>query len=300
MNNIFVDYDGTRWEKFCEIMMRHYYTQQFFTSVPAGDRGDCGLEFFTKDGSIFQCYCPDSQYSMAEYKKHVQTKIREDLKKLKKYENEIEILLDGIVIKQWVLLLPENKSKELIKYCNTHKNNVKKQNVSYINNNLFDVKIETADSYPSSKIHALRYSQDHIHIPFKDVLESDLDNFKQSTFEENIHRKSNIISPKPVVFSNSMIKKYLKMVTYLDDLRYNYPDTFQEVEECGRMLLSCMQELVEIEGMNTDIDFIKKVKEKNEIEINNIFHNVISRNNLSELSYGFISKWIAECYMDFQ
>ena len=162
------------------------------------------------------------------------------------------------------------------------------------------VKVETADSYPSSKVHALRYSQDHIHIPFKEILESDIQAFKKSIFEENIHRKSNLIATKPDSFSNSMTKKYLKMVTYLDDLRYNYPDTFQEVEECGRMLLSCMQELVEIEGMDTDINFIKKVKEKNELEINNIFNNVISRNNLNELSYGFISKWIAECYMDFE
>ncbi|WP_440206974.1 hypothetical protein [Acinetobacter oleivorans] len=300
MSDIFFNFDGTKWEKFCEKMMRHHYTQPYFTSVPADDRGDCGLEFFTRDGSIFQCYFPDPQYSMAEYKKHVQKKIRTDIMKLKKYEPEIKKFLDDIVIKQWVLLLPENRTKDMISYCNTYKKKILLENVSYIHSADFTVKIETADSYPSSKSYALKYGDELINLPFKQIDESVLNNFKDSSFEKNITRKSKFISNKPENFANSMTGKYLKITNYLEDLRFNYPDTYQEIEECGRMLLGKMQDLIDIEGMSPDVRFITAVRDQNEKEITEIFSTIISKFNRSELSYGYIAKWIAECNMDFE
>lgn len=300
MSDIFFSFDGIKWESFCEKMMRHYYTQPYFTSVPAADRGDCGLEFFTKDGSIFQCYFPDPQYSMADYKKHVQNKIRTDIGKLQKYEAEIKKILDDIVIKQWVLLLPKNRTKELIPYCNTYKNKVLKFNLSFIDPIDFTVKIETADSYPASKKYALKYGDELINLPFKKIEEVDLHYFKDSYFEKNIFRKSSFISNKPESFASSMTSKYLKITNYLEDLRFSYPDTYQDIEECGRMLLGKMQDMIDIEGIDPDLKFIKAVRDQNEIEITEIFSSIISKFNRSELSYGYIAKWIAECNMDFE
>ncbi|ENX41570.1 hypothetical protein [Acinetobacter sp. NIPH 2100] len=300
MSDIFFNFDGDKWEKFCEKMIRHHYTQPYFTSVTADDRGDCGLEFFTKDGSIFQCYFPDPQYSMAEYKKHVQKKIRTDIMKLKTYEKDIKNFLDDIVIKQWVLLLPDNRTKDLITYCNSYKRKILSENVSYLHPVDFAVKIETADSYPASKLYALKYGDELINLPFKHIDESAISSFKDSYFEKNISRKSSFISNKPEVFANSMTNKYLKITNYLEDLRDNFPDTFQEVEECGRMLLGKMQDLIEIEGMDPDLKFIKAVRDQNELEITEIFNSIISKFNRSELSYGYIAKWIAECNMDFE
>lgn len=299
MDDIFFNYDGTSWENFCERMMRHYFTPQYFTSVPAEDRGDCGLEFFTREGSIFQCYFPDPSYSMKEYKTHVQKKIRTDLKKLKEHEAQIQGFLDDIVIKQWVLLIPKNRTKDLITYCNTKKRETIKENISYIDNDNFTVKIETADSYPSSKEFALKYSSDLIHINPEKPTEESLANFKDSIFEKNIKRKSVHVSKKTEVFSRNMTEKYLNITTYLEQLRFSFPDTYQDIEECNRMLLSKMQDLIEIEELELDNNFIQTVKKQNENEINNLFSEIISRYNREELPYGLISKWFAECNMDF-
>ncbi|MEN8389928.1 hypothetical protein ABFP25_01975 [Acinetobacter indicus] len=299
MDDIFFNYDGTSWENFCERMMRHYFTPQYFTSVPAEDRGDCGLEFFTREGSIFQCYFPDPSYSMREYKTHVQKKIRTDLKKLKKHEAQIQGFLDDVVIKQWVLLIPKNRTKDLITYCNTKKRETIKENISYIDNDNFTVKIETADSYPSSKEFALKYSSDLIHINPEKPTEESLANFKDSIFEKNIKRKSVHVSKKTEVFSRNMTEKYLNITTYLEQLRFSFPDTYQDIEECNRMLLSKMQDLIEIEELELDNNFIQTVKKQNENEINNLFSEIISRYNREELPYGLISKWFAECNMDF-
>jgi len=299
MSDIFFNYDGKSWEIFCEKMMRHHYSAPYFTSVPAGDRGDCGLEFFTRDGSIFQCYFPDPKYSMSEYKTKVQNKIRTDLKKLKTYESQIHGFLDDIIIKQWVLLIPDNRTKDLITYCNTKKRETIKQNIAFIDNKNFSVKIETADSYPSSKNFALKYSDELIHINSGESNEDSLLNFKDSIFEKNIKRKSNHISKKPEVFSRNMTEKYLNITTYLEKLRFSFPDIYQDIEECGRMLLSKMQDMIEIEELEPDNKFIQAVKVQNELEINNLFGQIISKYNRDELPYGLIAKWFAECNMDF-
>ncbi|OOZ38858.1 hypothetical protein BOW53_13965 [Solemya pervernicosa gill symbiont] len=68
------------WEVFCEIMLRYHYGQPYFWSVPDEDSGDYGIEFYTADGTIFQCYYPDLSVDMATYKKKIQKKINDDLK----------------------------------------------------------------------------------------------------------------------------------------------------------------------------------------------------------------------------
>jgi len=55
---------------------------------------------------------------MKIYKERIQKKINEDLKKLKENEKKISEMLDGIQVNQWILLTPENKSKDFIAYCN--------------------------------------------------------------------------------------------------------------------------------------------------------------------------------------
>ena len=46
------------WESFCARMLRqHYGANNFnFWEVPDEDQGDLDLEFFTIDGTLFQCY----------------------------------------------------------------------------------------------------------------------------------------------------------------------------------------------------------------------------------------------------
>lgn len=121
MNDAIENFTPKEWEGFCEVMLRQHYGQKNFYTVPDEDGGDHGLEFFTADGTLFQCYYPEQGIEMSVYKRRVQKKINDDIKKLKDNESEIAELLDDIKINQWVLLIPENKSKNFIAYCNKKK-----------------------------------------------------------------------------------------------------------------------------------------------------------------------------------
>ncbi|CZF86828.1 hypothetical protein [Grimontia marina] len=210
MSSLIDNLSPKEWESYCEIMLRHHYGAKNFWPVPDEDSGDLGLEFYTVDGTIYQCYYPDNNIDMATYKQRIQKKIREDLKKLKSNEEKIAKMIDDVIINQWVLLTPKNRSKDLITYCNKKKREVLKQGISYINEKEFIVKIETADSYPDAKMYASGVYDKSINIPITQVSEQEKKLWKESnsTFLDNIvHKSTKIMGKNSDAFQDNIITK---------------------------------------------------------------------------------------------
>tara|TARA_R110002096_G_scaffold282317_1_gene476332 strand:- start:195 stop:1100 length:906 start_codon:yes stop_codon:yes gene_type:complete len=289
------------WEAFCEIMLRHHYGAKNFWVVPDQDGGDLGLEFYTIDGTIFQCYYPEKGVEMKIYKQKIQKKIREDLKKLKDNEKEIAKLMDDIVVNQWVLLTPENKSKELITYCNKKKKETVSENISYIDNNDFVVKIETADTFRDGMLFAQSVYSSAIDIPLMEVTDEDKTKWLSgnSEFSNNIDRKSNsLMGEKSKTFKGKVIARYIQIDKFLEQLRDEHPDLYELIEDSARAQLENMQEASLFED-KIDSEFVKGVVDNNKQAFKK-HSKFMSDKNMQSLSFGYLSKWIAECYMDFE
>ena len=289
------------WEAFCAIMLRYHYTPKNFWEVPDEDQGDFGLEFFTIDGTLFQCYYPDLNTDMATYKKKVQKKIREDLKKLKKNESGIVELLDDIVVNQWVLIIPEIKSKDLIKYCNKKKKELLKETLSFIDPKIFQVKIETSASYPAGELFAQGVYGKAIDIPLKEVTAQETAVWLKgnSEFSKNIERKSKaLIGKKSGEFQDGVVTKYIQIEKFLDQLREEHPDLHELVEDSARAQLENMKD-ESLLGDDLDKEFVKSIVESNK-EAFSKHSKLMSDKNMQSLSFGYLSKWLAECYMDFK
>ncbi|MPW31627.1 hypothetical protein F9L16_21870 [Agarivorans sp. B2Z047] len=288
------------WEAFCEIMLRQHYGAKNFWSVPDEDGGDLGLEFYTIDGTLFQCYCPDKGVDMASYKRKVQKKIREDLKKLKTYENKIAKMIDDVTVHQWILLTPEFKSKDLIGYCNTKKRAVIAENISYINNDEFLVKIETADSYPDGKLYAQGVYNKAIDIPLHSISEVEKDAWKEGNteFSGNVVRKSvALMGERSEGFQDEVFTKYIQIEKFLDQLREGHPDLYEMIEDTARAQLENMRE--DVFFSTKDKGFVKSIVDGNKSAFSK-HSEFMSEKNVQSLSFGYLSKWLAQCYMDFE
>lgn len=289
------------WEVFCEDMLRYHYGARNFWLVPDQDSGDLGLEFFTVDGTLFQCYCPEHGVEMKMYKKKIQKKINDDLKKLKDNEHEISVLLDEILINQWVLLTPENKSKDLISYCNKKKKEIVSENISYIDNDNFIVKIETSDSYKDGKIYAQSVFTSAIDIPLLEVTEDEKLKWVScnSEFSDNIGRKSDaLMGESSSKFKGVVVEKYMQIDKFLESLRNDHPDLYALVEDSARAQLENMKE-TSVFSSSIDKEFVQNVVEENKKAFSK-HSKIMSANNMQSLSFGYLSKWLAECYMDFK
>lgn len=289
-----------QWEKFCEIMLRQHYGQPYFWSVPDEDSGDYGIEFYTADGTIFQCYYPDLSVDMTAYKNKIQTKINDDLNKLKQYEKEIGKMLDAIKVKQWVLLTQQNKSKDLIAYCNKKKKEIIAKGISFIDSKDFKVKIETAESFPDAMLYAQNVYLKTIDIPLMEVSDTDKAAWKgsNSVFANNVKRKSNsIIAGDSSDFQDRVVTKYIQINKFLDQLRDDHPDLYNQIEDSARAQLESMQDESILEN-DFDKEFIKRIVISNKNAFAK-YANFFSDKNTQSLSFGYLSKWIAECYMGF-
>ena len=85
-------FDGDSWEKFCQVCFKLKYEVDGYQEIPAW-QGDFGIEGFTRTGTLFQCYCPDEDYSGDELYEKQRDKITEDLNKLIKNEVPLKILI---------------------------------------------------------------------------------------------------------------------------------------------------------------------------------------------------------------
>ncbi len=294
------DMTEKEWEAFCEIMLRRHYGQPNFWTVPDEDSGDYGIEFYTADGTIFQCYYPDLSVDMKTYKKKIQKKINDDLKKLKEYEQGIGDMLDDIKIKQWVLLTQEDKSKDLHAYCNKKKKETLGKNISFIDPVNFRVKIETADSFPEGKLFAQNMYLKTIDIPLLEVSDADKNLWKggNAEFSGNISRKSDVMMGSGSgKFQDRIVTKYIQIDKFLDQLREDHPDLHSQIEDSARAQLESMQNESILED-DFDKEFVKRIVSSNKSAFEK-YSKYLSDNNKESLSFGYLSKWIAECYMDF-
>lgn len=288
------------WEAFCEIMLRQHYGAKSFWVVPDEDGGDLGLEFYTIDGTLFQCYYPDNGVDMASYKKKIQKKINDDLKKLKSNEKKIHAMIDDVVVHQWVLLTPEFKSKDLITYCNKKKKEAIAKNIAYIDNEKFVVKIETANSFPDGKLYAQGVYNKTIDIPLLSITDVEKDAWKQghSEFSNNVARKSvALMGADSLGFQDTVFTKYIQIEKFLDQLREEHPDLYEMVEDTARAQLENMRE--DAYFSSNDKSFVKGIVDGNKAAFSK-HSEFMSEKNVQSLSFGYLSKWLVQCYMDFE
>lgn len=290
--------DGTSWEDFCEVMLRKHFTWKCFFSVPHHDRGDHGIEFYTSCGTIFQCYFPDPAYSMSEYKTKVQNKINEDLKKLQTYETEILEMLNGIKIKHWVLMIPENKSRDLLKYCSKKTKAIKSTPLKFIDENDFLVKIETDDAFIEESMYARNVSDKSVNLTVSTPDEKDVEAWKtgHSEFHNNMIRKTEKI---PAIDSestrNNLITKYVQINELLDAYREQFPEIYGQLASIALNNLDVLKNDSYFKK-RLAADIFTELLRSNREQFTKI---AISRENVELLSIGWIAQWVAECQMDF-
>ncbi len=127
-------FDGDSWEEFCHFCLKRMYGDKY-TEVPANP-GDYGLDGFTEDGIVFQCYCPERECTDKELYASQRDKINKDIKKLNSYRKELTKIFGDIKVKKWILLTPHVKSNDLITYCNGKANELRGFNLDFVDDSV--------------------------------------------------------------------------------------------------------------------------------------------------------------------
>jgi hypothetical protein len=109
-------WEGKDWEHFSLRLVQERHGAANVQLVPDKVRGDAGLECFTLDGCCYQSYAPQEVSDTAKAASSMKLKAYRDLKKLKSNESDIGALLNGLVVKRWILLCPFLDDKSVVEY----------------------------------------------------------------------------------------------------------------------------------------------------------------------------------------
>lgn len=140
-------FNGDSWEALMQVCFRIKYENEKYQQMPASP-GDFGIEGFTRNGKVFQCYCPDTNLPPDELYEKQRDKITKDLKKLSLYEKQLAVYLKDNKIKEWIFVTPSFKKKELVQHCRDKAEEIKAQSLSIVDND-FDVIIHDIDNFSS-------------------------------------------------------------------------------------------------------------------------------------------------------
>lgn len=291
--------DSKSWEKYCFDILIHHFGWENVTPVPDEDRGDLGIEFFTSCGTIFQCYFPNFDYSMSEYKKHVQKKIRTDLSKLKENEKDISKYLDGTRIKRWVLLIPQNRSRELIPYCIKKARETLSKGVGYLDPS-FEAKICTDETWPSAAQYARTVFPKEVHLESTEISDLDVKTFSEvnSKFLDNIDGKmKHAFADNYQDRIDTVIREYLKTEQLLDKYRDGFPNIHDEIIKSTNNNLIKIKQDNFFKPIPAD-EIFSKLLDANRSGLIDM-KSKISSSNSDTFAFGSLCKWITECQMRF-
>jgi hypothetical protein len=107
-------WDGDGWQSFALQLVQRRHGAQNVQPVPDRVRGDAGIEFFSTDGCLYQCYAPEEVGDTAKAASGMKAKGNRDLQKLIANQSAIANILQSLKAKRWILLVPFLDDKEVV------------------------------------------------------------------------------------------------------------------------------------------------------------------------------------------
>ena len=126
------EWDPYEWQDFALQLVRERHSAERCQRVPDRDRGDLGIEVFTTDGCLYQCYAPDGDASVEQRRDRHRAKLSKDIGKLIRNASRIQKVLGGLIAGRWILLVPLFDSKEVLVTAETERRRVVEAQVPFI------------------------------------------------------------------------------------------------------------------------------------------------------------------------
>ncbi|EPE6766183.1 hypothetical protein ACSKQ6_002500 [Escherichia coli] len=296
------DSDPKMWEEYFKSIVRMHYKPANYCDLPDTHGGDFGIECYTLNGHVFQCYRPEQFADVDKLVKAQRKKISNDIKKFTiDNVNDFKELFGPLKISRWILATPYNKSAKLRSYCSQKSLKVRALNLPYIDDD-FQILIQTDKDYPQESFYL---KKDHFQLSL-DLDSTTLESAK-NFIDNNIAflEKLNLKLPKVYpdaerhhVLRGFFIQKYLDYQNLLDTLKKEWVDIYQIVYKC---IQNRESNLVGLFILSPEAKPSEMMKEEISTLAKCISEEVptFKQSDLEKITWGVISDWLIRCPLDF-
>ncbi|EDE2676126.1 hypothetical protein GFI46_23145 [Salmonella enterica subsp. enterica] len=295
--------DPKAWESYFKSIIWLHYKPANCCDLPDSHGGDFGLECYTLNGHVFQCYLPEQSSDIDKLYKAQQKKIYNDIQKSSKDNvKQLEELFGTLKISRWILATPYNKSAKLSQYCTKKSLKVRQLGLSYVADD-FQIIVQTENSY-SQEAFLLRRDSYQLSLNLDDTTVEGAMEFisDNSSFLEKLNLKlpkiHDTISRQEQI-RNFLIQKFLDYQNLLDTLKKNWVDIYEIVYKCIQQRESNLVGMFMLAPSNAQpsrimTDQIESLKKCIEEEV-----PTFKQADLEKITWGVISDWLIRCPLDF-
>jgi len=304
---------GNAWEKLCIQCYRIRYQNDHYMDIPATQDGDAGIEGFTRNGIVHQCYCPEREYSDNDLYNHQRDKLTEDIDKLMKNAKKLEKLGVPPVV-EWHLNIPEYRDSRIIAHAHFKQKEVlkAKKDTPLDYNHIaddFQIIIKTAEDFKPEISRIIRTTLTDMKLNLA-VQHTDVPDWLTCDSEkvENIRRKIKAVmhiddnSNKDLnSLINIYVSCYISGVEIMNNLRIEYPEIYEDVFQLER---SYKQEVYIKTHMNTNRTLnqtlFSGILDEFQAKLERDFFKIFTLASIGELKQDLVASWLADCSMEFR
>ena len=294
--------DSYEWQEKVTRWLRLKYGSQH-VPVPDEHGGDFGIEGFSRDGKVYQCYAPREPLKAKELYQRQRRKLREDLDKFEKKTTDFQKLLGDLVISEYWFVTPEHKSAQLVQYSTTRATEIREHAIPYVSGD-FIIHIATRDSFSEQirKCEEANFGALRIEVPkalpesveewadSNDPLIGIVDGKASrllSTTDEPLIRK----------YRTNLLARYIEGQNCLDLLRKDYTDIWEQVDAAVLhrekfVNNECMQCAEPVDAVSQQLELLRKAIE----QAAPMFHTYTTET----IVHGVAGEWWIKCDIDFR
>jgi len=235
------DWGGNEWQEHVELLLLRHHGPGNFQRIPDTDKGDAGIEGFSRSGYAYQCYAAQGLYDSKKLYEKQRDKISADIGKFIANKAKLVPLLGPTRISRWILVVPYFDSKEIVSHAESKASEVRSASLSYVTSD-FAIQVVDGNAFAVERESLVRASLAQMEIPFPDANAQQISAFQvaNNTLISNLERKLRALlsSNDPVkeaALKEHLVRHHLTGQSALQHMQVAYPDTYNTMIQHKRI-----------------------------------------------------------------
>jgi hypothetical protein len=292
-------WDPDGWQVFAFRLVQLRHKPQNVQIVPDAVRGDAGIEFFSTDGCLYQCYAPEEVTDVGKAASAMKEKGRRDLNKLVKSQTVIQRILQNLQVERWILLCPFLDDKEVVAYVRGRGVLIKGQGLSFLADN-FEALVQSQDDF-ITELELLRHQS--LGVPIRIESPSDEAVDSRAAGEINHHLTEKLSRAFPGASSavveariREHVRAHLIRENALETLSVEHAILWERAVRCLEAEERRMIAVGAGSGAPSDqlIESINRIEQSLRTDLPDL-----TKSTITEIATGTISDWLIRCPLDF-
>lgn len=293
------NWDGKSWQRRAHLLVQLRHGAQNVQIVPDRVQGDAGLEFFTTDGCLYQCYAPEEPGNTAKSSSAMKQKATRDLPKLRDKQKIIAPILADLKCSRWILLCPFLDDKAVIAHVRAKGTEIRKLGLPFLSND-FEALVQSQEDFANeiAQLRKLPIGPELIISPTTDEAVDSKDKGLVQTLDEKLGRAFPKASgTRRIGFRETYIRNHIRRENTLETLKIDHPVLWErawqtiKAEENRLLLLGAAGTASPSEHLRESLARIELGLAK---DLPSVAHATIA-----DLSAGTLSDWLMRCPLDF-